>query len=406
MEENGNEVAAELVLDEFRNQWRQELQGPQTNDSQESSEEEEAKALFSQAVDLERKGKCLEAIRLYRRAIQLVPDIEFKFYTQTTQSKQNARDERNNINNDLKAGTTSHFDNDDDNTLDDLIAAFQLDLSENNQGVCESTFGAGTISTSLHIACLPVEVFLVILKWLVSNDLDFRSLERFGQVCKGFYLLSRDQDVWKLACCKVWGSNVSPTSTWRDMFINRPRVNFNGCYISKINYQRYGENSFQDQFYRPLQTVEYFRLIRFLPNGKMLMMTSADELQVSVNKLKNVQNAMQSRDILKGNYHYQDATVLIVIKKQQSAHQKFKRKIISDDDMLTFFLELEIQDSIKKKFTKLMWKNYAISQFKSGEEFSSDFDLRSSTKYPPFYFSQVKSYHSESADCLKVSNLS
>lgn len=399
MEENGNEVAAEQVLDEFRNQWRQELL-PQSNDPQEKSVEEEANILFSQAVELERKGKCLEAIRLYRRAIQLVPDIEFKFYAQTqTQRKQKAKDERNN---ELKAGTSSHFEDDDDNTLDDLIAAFQLDISENNKGICESTFGAGTISTSLHISCLPVEVFLVILKWLVSNDLDVRSLERFGHVCKGFYLLSRDQEIWKMACMKVWGSNVSPTSTWRDMFITRPRVNFSGCYISKINYQRYGENSFQDQFYRPLQTVEYFRLIRFLSNGKMLMMTSADELQVSVNKLKNIQNAMQSRDVLKGDYHYQDSTILIVIKKQQSTHQKYKRKIISDDDMLTFFLELEIQDTIKKKFTKLMWKNYAISQFKNGDEFSSDFDLRSSTKYPPFYFSQVKSYHSESTDCLKI----
>lgn len=394
MEENGNQTLDELS--EFRNQWRQELQEtPQT--TEERSREDQAKLLFQQGVDLERKGKCFEAIRLYRRAIQLVPDIEFKMYTQQKASKDVANNNKKLKESSAEPGTSSDISD----TVDNLAEIFQRELSMENKAVCESAFGAGTISTGLHISCLPVEVFLLILKWLVSNDLDFKSLERFGRVCKGFYLLSRDQEIWKLACIKVWGANVSPTSTWREMFMTRPRVNYNGCYISKINYQRYGENSFQDQFYRPVQIVEYFRLIRFLPNGKLLMMTSADELQLSVSKLKNVQNSMQARDVLKGEYHFQDSTVLIVIKKQQSAHQKFKRKVI-DDDSVTFFLELEIQDTNRRKNTKLMWKNYTICNLRNGEETSSDFDLRSSSKYPPFYFSQVKSYHSESNECLKV----
>lgn len=399
MEENGNQTVDEGVLSEFRNQWRQELQTQQT--SEERSQEDQAKLLFQQGVDLERKGKCFEAIRLYRRAIQLVPDIEFKMYTQASQQKQASKDVANNNKKSKEGSAEPGTSSDITDTVDNLAEIFQRELSMENKAVCESAFGAGTISTGLHISCLPVEVFLLILKWLVSNDLDFKSLERFGQVCKGFYLLSRDQDIWKLACIKVWGANVSPTSTWREMFMTRPRVNYNGCYISKINYQRYGENSFQDQFYRPVQIVEYFRLIRFLPNGKLLMMTSADELQLSVSKLKNVQNSMQARDVLKGEYHFQDSTVLIVIKKQQSAHQKFKRKVI-DDDSVTFFLELEIQDTNRRKNTKLMWKNYTICHLRNGEEMSSDFDLRSSSKYPPFYFSQVKSYHSESNECLKV----
>lgn len=398
MEENGNQIVDDVVLSEFRNQWRQELQeGPQT--SEERSEEDQAKSLFQQGVDLERKGRCFEAIRLYRRAIQLVPDIEFKMYTQNTQ--QASKDAKNNNKKSKEGSAEPGTSSDINEEVDNLAEIFQRDLSLENKAVCESAFGAGTISTGLHISCLPVEVFLLILKWLVSNDLDFKSLERFGRVCKGFYLLSRDQEIWKLACVKVWGANVSPTSTWREMFMTRPRVNFNGCYISRINYQRYGENSFQDQFYRPVQLVEYFRLIRFLPSGKLLMMTSADELQLSVSKLKNVQNSLQSRDVLKGEYHFQDSTVLIVIKKQQPSHQKFKRKVIDDDESVTFFLELEIQDTNKRKNTKLMWKNYTICHLRNGEEKSSDFDLRSSSKYPPFYFSQVKSYHSESNECLK-----
>lgn len=396
MEENGNEVYNEQVLSEFRNQWQRELQGD-LNGSQ--SIEDQARDLFLLGVDLERKGKCFEAVRHYRRAVQLVPDIEYKIYSQSVEKKKQ-KVKANDENNKSNQPTSSRRDSSASDEIDNLVELFQQELSLRNQGVCESTFAAGTISTNLHISSLPVEVFLLILKWVVSNDLDFRSLERFGHVCKGFYLLARDQEIWKMACIKVWGVNVSPTPTltWREMFITRPRVSFNGCYISKINYQRLGENSYQDQFYRPVQIVEYFRLIRFFPDGKMFMMTSSDELQTSINKLKNVQNALNSRDILKGDYHYQDSTVLIVIKKQPTANQKFKRKNYSNNDTLTFFLELDINDMLKKKFAKLTWRHYTISQGLTDD----DFDLRSSTKYPPFYFSSVKSFHSESHERLRV----
>lgn len=135
---------------------------------------------------------------------------------------------------------------------------------------------------------------------------DTNPFDRFLFLFPGFFLLSRENEIWRKSCEKVWKNNLSPPPqpplmTWRDIFINRCRVMFDGCYISKITYQRLGENSFQDQFYRPVQIVEYFRLIRFFPNGDLIMMTSADELQVSVNRLKNKRNAMQAREILKGD---------------------------------------------------------------------------------------------------------
>ena len=204
---------------------------------------------------------------------------------------------------------------------------------------------------------------------------------------------------------KVWKNNVSPATeslTWREIYINRCRVLFDGCYICKINYQRLGENSFQDQFYRPVQIVEYFRLIRFFADGTLFMTTSADELQNSVNRLKNPKIAMQSREILKGNYHYQDNHVLIVIKKNSSSvTQKYKRKNIENDNCLTFFMELEIGDSPRRNFAKLSWKNYSVSQLSNNQEISSDYDLRSSAKYPPFFFSHVKSFFTECNECLQ-----
>lgn len=52
------------------------------------------------------------------------------------------------------------------------------------------------------------------------------------------------------------------------MLIYRPHLWFHGAYISKTSYVRYGESSFQDSNYRPVYIVDYFRYLRFFPDGK------------------------------------------------------------------------------------------------------------------------------------------
>lgn len=67
--------------------------------------------------------------------------------------------------------------------------------------------------------------------------------------------------------CRAWGVNCGTFEpqygSWREMYLERPRLRYNGCYISKTSYIRHGENSFQDQFYRPWHLVEYFRYLRW-----------------------------------------------------------------------------------------------------------------------------------------------
>lgn len=48
------------------------------------------------------------------------------------------------------------------------------------------------------------------------------------------------------------------------MYLHRPRLRYNGCYINKTSYIRDGENNFQDHFYRPWHLVEYFRYLRYI----------------------------------------------------------------------------------------------------------------------------------------------
>lgn len=129
-------------------------------------------------------GKVFDAIRLYRRAVQLEPNIEFKIYKASAQQPSVSRDEKSKS----TASTRSKISPQPEasqSELDDLIESFSRDLSIGNQKICQPSFAAGTIRTGKHISALPVEVFILILKYVVSNDLDMLSLERFGRVCKG-----------------------------------------------------------------------------------------------------------------------------------------------------------------------------------------------------------------------------
>uniref|UniRef100_A0A7M4Y6V3 F-box domain-containing protein n=1 Tax=Anopheles funestus TaxID=62324 RepID=A0A7M4Y6V3_ANOFN len=320
-------------LDDFRAKWQQELkrEQPITNapvaavvpSGEKDSVEHQARTLFQQGSDLERKGKVFEAMRLYRRATQLVPDIEFRVYDkkhikpQEDNSDMNARI----VDGLMERMMEANIDEDEENLENvDLALRFQTLMARSGKLFERASGDRKLIVTAAHFSDLPMELILYILRWVVSNDLDLKSLECFASVCRGFYLLARDPEIWRHACMRIWGVNLgvlkgTPYSSWREMYINRPRILFHGCYISRTSYLRSGENSFQDQFYRPIQLVEYYRYFRFFADGKVLMLTTADEPQQCVVKLKP--RCPTQNEILRGHYRLHDDVVIVVIQRNR-----------------------------------------------------------------------------------------
>lgn len=151
-------------------------------------------------MELEKQGKVFEAMRMYRRAVHLDRDIEFKMY-----EKLKASTQPTNID-EILVGATENMNLDDDvEDLEgvDLLARFQQSIVNDNGRLFESNTEKGVITTeSLHISNLPIEIILHILRWVVSSHLDLRSLEQCSMVCKGFYICARDDDIWRLACKK------------------------------------------------------------------------------------------------------------------------------------------------------------------------------------------------------------
>lgn len=220
-ERRGSSENIQSALNEFRVKWQQELKqdvpsGSSTgskekarpnhavpaNDKENCSIEQQARVLFMQGCELERTGKVFEAMRLYRKAVQLVPDIEFKIYDITKQQDQAGGNDPSMEQLSESMIEASLEDNENLENVD-LMLRFQTMLAKSGR-LFESTSAADRmlIVTSAHFSDLPMEVILYILKWVVSNDLDLKSMERFSRVCRGFYLLARDDEIWKRSCVR------------------------------------------------------------------------------------------------------------------------------------------------------------------------------------------------------------
>lgn len=164
-----------------------------------------------QGVELEKTGKVFEAMRMYRRAVHIDADIEFKMYDKL---KQSIHLVNKTVEADTKTVQQTNVD-DDENAEDlssvDLVARFQTSIANGNGNLFNRDNAAqGVIITDgLHISSLPIEIILYILRWVVSSNLDLRSLEQCAMACKGFYLCARDPDIWRLACFKYAFFHIS-----------------------------------------------------------------------------------------------------------------------------------------------------------------------------------------------------
>ncbi|XP_064412505.1 F-box only protein 9 isoform X2 [Latimeria chalumnae] len=348
---------------------------------------EQARELFLRAVDQEQNGAVYEAIKYYRSAMQLVPDIEFKInYTRSPEGD--------------GVGKNYMEDADDNREVADLLSYFQqLSLQEPSFKICQPEFEVN----QTHLSALPMEVLMYIFRWVVSSDLDLRSLEQLSMVCRGFYICARDPEIWRLACVKVWSrgcSKLLPYNSWRQMFLERPRVRFDGVYISKTTYIRQGEQSL-DGFYRAWHQVEYYRYLRFFPDGQIMMLTTPEDPQSIVPRLRTKNPRTEA--VLFGHYRLSQETdnqtkVFAVIAKKKEEkppdYQKYRyiRRNPGQETEHSFHMGLQLCSSGRQKFNKLVWIHHSchVTYKASGETAVSTFEI--DKMYTPLYFARVKSY--------------
>ncbi|KAG5954237.1 hypothetical protein E4U58_000125 [Claviceps cyperi] len=181
------------------------------------------------------------------------------------------------------------------------------------------------------ISALPRELLVHILREVALHDVgDFA---RLSLVCKSLaYLVTTSQHIWRDVCLGPkfgffgmhyhWNkatdwSDLSPPSSslsspfetsttsrdvlaqrrnrstalskalvgtpefpsWKQMFRSRPRIRFNGCYISTVNYIRMGQASTNQATWggSPVHIVTYYRYLRFFRDGTAISLLTTWE---------------------------------------------------------------------------------------------------------------------------------
>ncbi|XP_065838834.1 F-box only protein 9-like [Oscarella lobularis] len=384
-------------LKEFRLQWQEELQTNQ--ETKTSDKRTKAADLFLKGIASEREGRHYDALHYYRRALQLDPGVESRMprgddvFTLPGRSYENDVDSSN----EAEGVSTQHKD-------DDLGADSQKTSLSHQFTKCQSM----RHQTMTHISVLPQELLVHVFKWVVSGDLDMRSLEHLALVCKSFYACARDAELWRLACQKLWGCcQLTAGMSWRQLYISQPHLLFDGVYISRSSYVRAGEPSL-DQFYKPYHTVEYFRYLRFFSDGTLIYLNSPESPLTCVPKFK-VATTATTTGFQSGRYQLSEDELRVEIASPSLNNEVGLRyqsrgaaKLNESSDCgRTFHMTFHVRNVGRRRCAKLVWASYTCRSMNSstGQLSVTEFSLNET--YRPFMFSRVKSFFLESTRILQ-----
>lgn len=379
-----------------------------------------AKKLFLMGVDLEQDEMHHESIRYYKQAMHLYPDIERQIFREQCE----ASVKLSNANKDTCEQSTGNdiepLDHDIDlPILEKVKDAFQ-ESSRDGFGCC---YPANKLKTgAMHIRDLPHDLILVIFRYVIGEELDLASLESLGLVCRGFYIITHDPSLWRSICYTTWPANTLSVTVqqsgdnlknmdWKQLYLTRPRVNFDGVYISRTRYIRQGDVGFQDITYRPFHIVRYYRYLRFFPDNRVLLLTTNEEPDKIIPIFRHALHAKQfasELSILEGTYELIDEDELIIKAERdftqennQTQHQTYNQRRQarfhwSRQTPLrqNFYMKFRLKTSESRPYTNnvLKWLEYSIlAKTEIGNELT-EFDVSPDT-FPSLTFSRVKKFN-------------
>jgi F-box protein 9 len=212
------------------------------------------------------------------------------------------------------------------------------------------------------------------------------SVHSFALACKKFLLLTRSQSIWRSLCEYTYHTHDIPKATsdmiqldfvnrlydgdWMKMFIERPRIRFDGIYISTCHYIRPGSS--ETAWNQPIHLVTYYRYIRFFPDGTILKYLSTDE---PIHVVHALTRAFKGKQVFHGRYEIEDANVTVSMRdKETRATERFQMKLL-------------VKSTHRGRHNKLAWEEYVSWSDVRGDK--TTYNLK---HMKPYYFSIVRSY--------------
>ncbi|PKI82316.1 hypothetical protein MVES1_003528 [Malassezia vespertilionis] len=125
---------------------------------------------------------------------------------------------------------------------------------------------------------------------------DYITLENAARTCWKLRLLTSRAMLWRRVVHATYQPPQLPLYTtpdtlfartpysWRDLFIQQPRLRMHGAYIATCRYTQQGLSE-ENRWVRVFHLVEFFRYLRFFPDGQVLSMLTSDRPAETVHRL-------------------------------------------------------------------------------------------------------------------------
>ncbi|WFC97007.1 hypothetical protein MBRA1_003674 [Malassezia brasiliensis] len=147
--------------------------------------------------------------------------------------------------------------------------------------------------------------------WRVWTGADYVTLEACARVCWKFRLLTAHPQLWRAVAHATYVPPQIPPSRslaalrdarqqgWRDLFVYEPRVRQHGVYIAACTYTQQGLSE-ENVWVRVLHVVQFYRYLRFFPNGRCLSWLTTDAPRDTVHQLVP---GMRAKGLAAGRWH-------------------------------------------------------------------------------------------------------
>ncbi|KAI4168490.1 MAG: hypothetical protein LQ343_006377 [Gyalolechia ehrenbergii] len=303
--------------------------------TQTSKEPKSALEHYEKAIEREDQGNLGDSLKLYRQAFRLDAGVDrvYKHKHFPPSGTKIRPADPNTSNSPVTVLNTAHHSLDGPSNIStaQLIASFS-DLSIPSAPPPTE----GSPPPPCPIAGIPLEILIDIL--FKTAIIDIAAFARLSLVCKRLaYLVATEDRVWERICHGhgygfaamhyTWAISITgqplpttlqtidlPTddsldistltlshnipfstihtppltlsstySSYKQMFRTRPRIRFNGCYISTVNYHRPGASNAPSNatYTSPVHIVTYYRYLRFFRDGTCVsLLTTAEPADV------------------------------------------------------------------------------------------------------------------------------
>lgn len=189
------------------------------------------------------------------------------------------------------------------------------------------------------------------------------------------------------------------SSSWQRMFRLRPRIRFNGCYISTVNYLRSGQASaHQTTWNSPVHIVTYYRYLRFFRDGTALSLTTTAEPADVVGHMTREAAALHAggaaahlpsavmQSVLRGRW-----CMAAAADKPEASVSEVEGDVYVETEGVgkyMYRMDLTLRSAGRgARNTKLVWRCY--HSYDRLTDDWAEFQLKNDK---PFFFSRVRSY--------------